>query len=75
MLSAIFLCFEYGLLGVFYRRTHVILFISFWIKLCFFIVELALLAAFGAFSRDHSRRDVRAVLEWSKPTLDSRRFG
>lgn len=41
IISAIFICAEYQRLGIHYRE-HRILRISFWIKLAFIIVEIAL---------------------------------
>ncbi|KAF5025433.1 hypothetical protein F66182_2493 [Fusarium sp. NRRL 66182] len=44
-------------------RQHRVLRISFWVKLCFILVELALIVAFGVCSRIE-RRNAAAVLEW-----------
>lgn len=53
-------------MGLFYRSQHRILLVSFVIKLAFVIIELALAIAFVtcAKSKDMSRRDPSAVLEW-----------
>ncbi|RKF77449.1 Protein SFK1 [Golovinomyces cichoracearum] len=62
LLSAIFICWEYQLLGK-YHRQHSILRRSFWLKLGFIITELALVAVFATFSfvRDF---DTAAIFEW-----------
>lgn len=67
IISAIFICAEYYRLGIFYRSQHRVLITSFFIKLFFIIVELALAIAFVtcAKSKDMSRRDPSAVLEWT----------
>ncbi|KAK2768845.1 hypothetical protein FQN54_000705 [Arachnomyces sp. PD_36] len=62
LLSAVFVCAEYQRLGVHYRE-HRILRASFWIKLFFIIIEVALAIGFGVTSRN-SQRNVAAVLEW-----------
>lgn len=62
LLSAIFVCLEYLRLGLHYR-DHIILTISFWVKLAFIVVELALSIAFGVTGRGH-RKNQAAVLEW-----------
>jgi len=64
LVSAIFLCLEYGRLGISYRERHVILFISFWVKLAFVVVELVLSIAFGLCLRSSGRQNAAAVLEW-----------
>lgn len=66
LISAIFLCLEYGRLGISYRERHVILYISFWVKLAFVVVELALSIAFGLCLRRSGRQNIAAVLEWSR---------
>lgn len=63
LLSAVCVCLEYLRLGIHYRRDHRILAISFWIKLVFIVVELALAIAFGVTGRG-GRRNQAAVLEW-----------
>lgn len=61
LLSAVFICWEYQRLGK-KHREHRILRVSFWIKLVFILVELALAIAFGVFlGRDPN---TAAVLEW-----------
>jgi len=62
IVSAIFICAEYQRLGIHFRE-HSVLRISFWIKLAFILVELALAIAFGVCS-NKGRRNVAAVLEW-----------
>ncbi|KAF1355392.1 Frag1/DRAM/Sfk1 family-domain-containing protein [Delphinella strobiligena] len=63
IISAIFVCAEYQRLGIHYRQ-HRILRISFWIKLFFIIVEIALAIAFGVCG-DKSSYNAAAVLEWT----------
>ena len=60
--SAIFICADYQRLGIHYRQ-HRILRISFWVKLAFILIEVALAVAFGVMSFTR-RRNVGAVLEW-----------
>lgn len=62
ILSAVFLCAEYQRLGIHYRE-HRILRISFWVKLTFILVEIALAAVFVGTSWSH-QRNVAAVFEW-----------
>ncbi|KAM0558441.1 hypothetical protein ACHAPJ_004631 [Fusarium lateritium] len=63
LISAVFICWEYQRLGINYRE-HRVLRLSFWVKLTFILVELALIIAFGVCSRlDH--RNAAAVLEWT----------
>lgn len=62
LLSAVFVCLEYLRLGIHYKE-HRILTISFWVKLTFIIVELALAIAFGVCTRG-TRKNEAAVLEW-----------
>ncbi|EED15313.1 FK506 suppressor Sfk1, putative [Talaromyces stipitatus ATCC 10500] len=65
LISAVFICMEYLRLGVTYRRQHRILFISFWIKFIFIVVELALAIAFGVLNQhDRGARNAAAVIEW-----------
>lgn len=45
------------------NREHAVLRISFWVKLTFILVELALAVAFGVSSRTH-HHDIAAVFEW-----------
>ncbi|VUC29433.1 unnamed protein product [Clonostachys rosea] len=63
LISAIFLCWEYQRLQS-KNRDYPELRLSFWIKLAFIIVELALLIAFGACSRTRNT-NAAAVLEWT----------
>ena len=62
VISAIFLCAGYQRLGIHYRQ-HRILRISFWVKLMFILVELALAIAFVCTNFTHAF-NVAAVLEW-----------
>ncbi|OJD24800.1 hypothetical protein ACJ73_03835 [Blastomyces percursus] len=62
ILSAIFVCAEYQRLGIHYRE-HTILAASFWIKLVFILVEIALAIAFGVTSRQGLKNQA-AVVEW-----------
>lgn len=62
ILSAVFLCAEYQRLGIHYRQ-HRILRISFWVKLTFILVELALAVVFVATTFTHNR-NVAAIFEW-----------
>lgn len=59
--SAIFLCAEYQRLGKKYRQ-HKHLRISFWLKLAFILVEIALAIVFGVCS--FKARNIAAVVEW-----------
>lgn len=62
VVSAIFLCAEYQRLGIHYPH-HRILRVSFWVKLIFIFVELAV--AIGFVATDFSNvSNVAAVLEW-----------
>ncbi|EXJ65139.1 hypothetical protein A1O7_01479 [Cladophialophora yegresii CBS 114405] len=62
IISAIFLCAEYQRLGIHYRQ-HRVLRLSFWIKLAFIFVEVALAIVFAVTSwRD--QEDVAAIFEW-----------
>lgn len=63
IVSAIFICWEYQRLGVHFRDSSVLRW-SFWIKLAFIFVELALAIAFGVMGKKH-RYNVAAVLEWT----------
>lgn len=62
VLSAIFICWEYALLGRKFRR-HPVLAISFWMKLFFIVVEICVAIAFGA-TQAEDHRNAAAVLEW-----------
>ncbi|RMZ80656.1 hypothetical protein DV738_g2655, partial [Chaetothyriales sp. CBS 135597] len=77
VVSAILVCIEYQRLGVHYRQFR-ILRLSFWTKLGFIVVEVALAIVFAVYSStsSHSRRngransaarkrDVAAAVEWS----------
>ncbi|KAI0154183.1 hypothetical protein GGR57DRAFT_467488 [Xylariaceae sp. FL1272] len=63
LFSAIFLCWEFQKLGKKYRQ-HRILRASFWVKLAFIIVEVALVVAFVVFSykKDYNHA---AIFEWT----------
>ena len=61
MISAIFLCAEYQRLGIKWR-DHRVLRISFWVKLTFGLLELALAIVFGLCTK--YKRNVAAVTEW-----------
>ncbi|KAK4561079.1 hypothetical protein LTR86_005034 [Recurvomyces mirabilis] len=62
IISAIFICAEYQRLGIHFRQ-HRILRISFWIKLTFIFIELALAIAFGVLQyQQHYNKS--AILEW-----------
>ncbi len=60
--SAIFICAEYQRLGIHYRN-HRILRTSFWVKLSFILLEVALAIVFGVMS-NKSNRNVAAIMEW-----------
>ncbi|KAI0977358.1 hypothetical protein F4678DRAFT_11199 [Xylaria arbuscula] len=62
LISAIFLCAEFSLLGKNYRQ-HRVLRMSFWVKLLFIIIELALVIGFGVLSHQHNYNHA-AILEW-----------
>ncbi|KAF2810420.1 uncharacterized protein BDZ99DRAFT_462994 [Mytilinidion resinicola] len=62
IVSAIFICAEYQRLGIHFRE-HRVLRISFWLKLAFILIEIALAVAFGVTSKN-GHRNVAAVLEW-----------
>lgn len=62
ILSAISVCAEYQRLGIHYR-DRAILRRSFWLKLAFILVELAMAVAFATTSF-RGQRNVAAVLEW-----------
>lgn len=63
IVSAIFVCWEYQRLGIHYRQ-HRILALSFWIKLFFIFIEVALAIAFGV-TNDRNSYNASAVLEWT----------
>ncbi|KAF2016025.1 hypothetical protein BU24DRAFT_492192 [Aaosphaeria arxii CBS 175.79] len=62
IVSAIFICWEYQRLGIHFRE-HSVLRYSFWIKLSFILIEVALAIAFGV-TQKTDRYNVAAVLEW-----------
>ncbi|EEH10573.1 conserved hypothetical protein [Histoplasma capsulatum G186AR] len=62
VLSTIFVCAEYYRLGIHYRE-HKIIFVSFWIKLAFIVVEMALSIALVVLRR-RMNDDQAAILEW-----------
>ncbi|RWA11226.1 hypothetical protein EKO27_g3862 [Xylaria grammica] len=62
LVSAILLCWEFQRLGKSYRQ-HRVLRLSFWVKLIFVIVELALAIGFGVSSSRHNYNHA-AILEW-----------
>ncbi|OAX83625.1 hypothetical protein ACJ72_02012 [Emergomyces africanus] len=62
ILSAVFVCAEYQRLGIHYRE-HTILAASFWIKLAFIFVEIALAIAFGVTGKQ-GKKNQAAVIEW-----------
>ncbi|KAI4842564.1 putative FK506 suppressor Sfk1 [Aureobasidium sp. EXF-8845] len=63
IISAIFACAEYQRLGMHFRQ-HRILRASFWIKLTFIFIEIALAIAFASLGRTATRRNIAAILEW-----------
>ncbi|CAG1983464.1 unnamed protein product [Fusarium graminearum] len=66
LISAVFICWEYQRLGIINPkdyREHRVLRISFWVKLTFILVEVALIIAFGVTSRI-KQRNAAAILEW-----------
>lgn len=67
VISAILVCIEYLRIGIFYRREHRILLVSFFIKLVFVIFELSLAIAFGVCigSKKSSKQNPGAVIEWT----------
>jgi hypothetical protein len=67
VISAILVCIEYLRIGIFYRREHRVLLVSFFIKLAFVIIELALAIGFGVCigSNQSSKQNPGAVLEWT----------
>jgi len=63
IISAIFICAEYQRLGMHFRE-YKLLRTSFWIKLAFIFIEVALVIAFGVMSYQ-SHYNTAAVLEWT----------
>lgn len=62
IVSAIFICWEYQRLGLYFRETSVLRY-SFWIKLFFILTEIALAIGFGV-CQNMGRYNPAAVLEW-----------
>jgi len=62
ILTAIFICAEYQRLGIHYRE-HRILRMSFWFKLAFILVSIALAGAFGTLSH-YEHYNPAAIVEW-----------
>ena len=63
VLAAIFVCWEFQRLGRKYRQ-HRLLRISFWVKLAFILVEIALAVVFGVCTRT-GYKNVAAIVEWA----------
>lgn len=63
VVSAIFICWEYQRLGKHFRE-HGILRLSFWAKLVFILVEIALAIVFGV-TNFKKASDVAACFEWA----------
>ena len=63
VLSAIFTVIEFGILGPKYKQ-HVTLRFSFYYKLAFIIVEVALAIPFGVLESKVEHVNVAAILEW-----------
>jgi len=61
--SAICICWEYQRLGIHFRE-HRVLRLSFWIKLFFILVSIALAIGFGA-TNFKEKYNAAAVLEWA----------
>ncbi|KAK5082661.1 hypothetical protein LTR05_006541 [Lithohypha guttulata] len=64
VISAIFLCAEYQRLGIHYRN-HKVLAASFWVKLAFIVIEVALAIAFIVHSSVTHDWNTAAILEWA----------
>lgn len=62
IVNAIFICAEYQRLGIHYRE-FVVLRLSFWFKLAFIFIEVALAVGFGV-ENLHKHYNTAAVLEW-----------
>lgn len=62
VISAVFICWEYQRLGIHFRE-HSVLRYSFWVKLSFILLEVALAIAFGVTQRQ-KQYNAAAVLEW-----------
>ncbi|KAL1595890.1 hypothetical protein SLS60_009580 [Paraconiothyrium brasiliense] len=63
IISAIFICWEYQRLGIHFREQSILRY-SFWIKLTFILVEVALAIAFGV-TQNQKKWNAAAVLEWT----------
>jgi hypothetical protein len=63
IVSAIFICLEYQRLGIHYKERSILRW-SFWIKLAFIVIELALAIAFGVCG-NQDKWNTAAVLEWT----------
>jgi len=64
LISAVFLCLEYWRLGIEHRPRHVVLFVSFWVKVVFVVIEFGLAVAFAICDRHSHRANSAAILEW-----------
>ncbi|OJJ47452.1 hypothetical protein ASPZODRAFT_64506 [Penicilliopsis zonata CBS 506.65] len=67
LVSAILVCIEYWRLGYSYRPHHRVLLVSFWVKVAFIVIELALAIAFGVldqYGTTSKQLNTAAVLEW-----------
>lgn len=62
VIAAIFIDAEYQRLGIHFRQYRVLR-ISFWIKLAFIFVEIALAIAFGV-TMYKGHKNIAAILEW-----------
>ena len=62
VVSAIFICAEYQRLGIHYRQYQVLR-MSFWVKLAFIFIEVALVIGFGVCSK-YRAYNAAAILEW-----------
>jgi hypothetical protein len=63
VVNAIFICAEYQRLGIYYREFRVLR-LSFWFKLAFIFIEIALAIGFGVENVRGKHYNVAAVLEW-----------
>ncbi|KAJ4344741.1 uncharacterized protein N0V89_012485 [Didymosphaeria variabile] len=63
IISAIFICWEYQRLGIHFREQSILRY-SFWIKLSFILLEVALAIAFGV-TQNQKKWNAAAVLEWT----------
>jgi hypothetical protein len=62
VISAVFICAEYQRLGIHYRQYRELA-ISFWIKLAFIFIEIAVAIAFGVLGHN-GHYNAAAVCEW-----------